>query len=172
MPEQRSLIAYEYWKDSSQRFDYFVTGVTGALVAFVAQAYHPEKIGLTPNSLELLSIFLLVGSVIAGFKRVEANVEAFRLMSEGLDAAEKLGALTANLGLTPVLNLETGEILTFQDVVQQREYYSKRVDTVQTRLKKYLDMSLSAYKWRNRLLASGFFALVASRILVAYWHAP
>jgi len=25
---------YEYWREASQRFDYFVTGITGALCAY------------------------------------------------------------------------------------------------------------------------------------------
>jgi len=69
---------YDFWRDSAQRFDYFITGLIGAVVAFIAQAYAPDKIGLNPSTLETLSLVILFASFWFGFKRIESNVEAFR----------------------------------------------------------------------------------------------
>ena len=165
---ERSLIAYDYWKESSQKFDYFITGLTGALVAFVAERYSPERVGWSPKSLELLSILILVGSVVAGFKRIEYNVESFKMMSQKLDALENLGSLTESMSSAPVLNVLTGEILTLTDMESRKAHYSQVISLSQSRLQTWTKRSLKAYKLRNYLLIVGFLAIIGSKIWQAY----
>jgi hypothetical protein len=165
---ERSLIAYEHWRESSQKFDYFMTGLSGALVAYIAETYSPQRIGWSPNSIELLSVFLLVASLVAGFKRIDYNVGAFKIMSQKLDAEEKLGSLTASMSNAPVLNVLTGEILTFTDIESKRAYYTQVISFSESKLKTWTDRSFKAYRLRNYLLVMGFSAIITSKIWLAY----
>ena len=45
MPD-RSVIAYEHYREASQRFEYFVLGISGALCAYITQNLKPEKLVL------------------------------------------------------------------------------------------------------------------------------
>jgi hypothetical protein len=37
MSEKRSIIAFEHYREGEQRFEYFITGVSTALCAYVGQ---------------------------------------------------------------------------------------------------------------------------------------
>jgi hypothetical protein len=71
MAVERSDKAYEYWRDASLRFEYFVTGGTDALAAYVGQTSKLDKSRFNSESFELLALLLLIGSVITGLKRIE-----------------------------------------------------------------------------------------------------
>jgi len=46
---ERSLIAYENWKTSQEKFDYFILGVIGAFCAYVSQNITFSKLGVNEH---------------------------------------------------------------------------------------------------------------------------
>ena len=70
---------FHSWISAAHRFDYFVTGSTGALMAFIAKTYAPQRIDLSPSTLEPLALVLLLVSFIFGLKRIRHGVTAMRL---------------------------------------------------------------------------------------------
>jgi len=74
MNTERSDKVHEYLRQSSEKFDYFVTGITGTLCVYIIQTFQAEKISISPNTLELLSLLTLITSVFAGFKRIECTM--------------------------------------------------------------------------------------------------
>src|SRR6266496_1472067 len=58
MSEKRSLIAFEHYREGEQRFEYFITGVSTALCAYIGQTLQPQNFGFNSYTLEVLSVGL------------------------------------------------------------------------------------------------------------------
>ena len=72
MSTARSDGVYEKWRESTEKFDYFILGVLGALCAYISQTYKAERLGLNPGTLDLLALLVLVLAAVFGFRRIEA----------------------------------------------------------------------------------------------------
>jgi len=155
--EKRSLLAYEHYRESEQRFEYFILGLSVALVAYVAQSAKPERLGLSPYTLTLLSVLLIVASIIFGFTRIALMILAKRLNHDILHLGEKRGQLVPARG-TSVLNRDSGEQLTPKQIEQELN------EMVVARMRRY-------YPWRNWLLLAGFLGLLLAKVLGAYFRA-
>src|SRR5262249_46501083 len=93
--DNRSLIDSGYYQ-GLQRFEYFIVGVSLALCAYVGHTLHPEKVTfLSPYTIEVVSLALLIFSAGVGLKRIELLVQTSRLNGQLLDSIEKRGAVMA-----------------------------------------------------------------------------
>lgn len=168
MSTERSDKIHDYWRQSSEKFDYFVTGMTGALCAYILQTFKPEQISITPNTLELISLLVLIISVYAGFKRIESTVETFKRNHQSLYLSEQVGQLITNYKGSHLINKATGEIMPPEIV----ELKIQTLKEIQPKVKGNTDKAATAsgnwYKLRNLLLSLGFLILVASKIWSAY----
>ena len=167
--ETRSLIAYNYWRESTQRFDYFVTGLIGAGVAYIAQSYVPQKLGLNPSTLELLSLLILLSSFLCAFKRIEAIAESFKWMSHRLNATETFAGITEAQSKFPLFqDVKSGQV--YNAVTAEQEKQKKRMagEKAGMMIDKFVKQSVTMYQWRNRLLFGGFILLLTSKVLAAY----
>jgi disulfide bond formation protein DsbB len=81
-----TIKTYEYWREASQRFDYFVTGITGALCAYIIQHFIPQRLSFSPYLLELSAVLFLLASFIVGLRQIEHKVV---LLKCGATKAEK-----------------------------------------------------------------------------------
>lgn len=168
MATERSDKAYDAWREASEKFDYFITGVTGALVAFIAENLEPARLGLNEVTIEIASVLLLLGSVVIGFKRIETNVTIYRLTSQRLYSTEARGALLSAFQGTPLINQATGDVYSATGVAHEAQIHQAQVRVIEEKSDELAKLSASLYRWRNKLLISGFLLLVISRILPAY----
>jgi hypothetical protein len=168
MPEQRSIIAFtRYWEDE-QRFEYFITGISTALCAYVGQTLQPQRFGYNAYTLEVFSLALVVTSIICGFKRIDYGTWLKFLNHHWLHLGELRGELvSAPQGF---LNKQTGEMWTPAAVKEQIEQINKdlpatvkSIETAQAKIRRY-------YNYRNVFLLLGFVGLFVSKILVPYAH--
>ena len=162
-----SLIAYEHYRESEQRFEYFILGLSVALVAYVAQTTKPQRLGLSPYTIELFSILLIVASIIFGFMRVALMILAKRINHEILHFGEKRGQLIPARG-TSVLNRDSGEQLTAHEIEQELNEIEIMLPARQKQFDKVAAKSLRYYRWRNWLLFIGFLGLLLAKVLGAY----
>ena len=85
MSEARSLLAHQRHSDAAQKFDYLITGLTGALCAYIAKDWKPKKPdSFGPEALELIALLVLFASSVAGFKRIELTLVTMALNTEWL----------------------------------------------------------------------------------------
>jgi hypothetical protein len=166
--EIRSLKTFEHYRDASQRFDYLVTGAVGALCAYIAQTYIPQKLGLNSNTLELVSLLVLVASAVAGFKRIEYTITLHKLNFRFLDRGEVRGHLIANTNGETFINIHSGDIITPEYASQLISKVDKELPEIDKNIKKYGILSSRAYKVRNYALLIGFLLLLLSRVLKPY----
>jgi hypothetical protein len=166
--EKRSLIAYENYRDATQRFEYFLTGLIGALCAYIANSYSPVKINFNRGTLELLSLLVLCLSFYFSIQRQLGIIMISRLSTRKLHLLEKKGGLMEKSGEPIILNIETGDILDSSEVLKEIQ----NADINIPKLKKIMDDKNKEinryYKLRFFFLYIGFILLIASKVWSAY----
>jgi hypothetical protein len=168
MSTERSDKLHENYQQAVEKFDYFVLAVTGALCTYISQVYKPAKIDVNPATLELLSLLLLVGAAVAGFRRVERTIQVTILNHRYLRTQEEKGALSAKANGGHLINESTGEIFSPGSVSQRIEEMSRSIPIIRTKLEAAISAAERSYKTRNALLFIGFCSLVASKVWSAY----
>lgn len=164
-------VAWEAHREASQRFEYFILGVSVALIAYVGKTLEPERLGFTPFTIEVVALALLVASVIVGFKRIEKIIRAHHVTVELLRFQDKRANLTkAFIEGREILVPHLGEKWTLADMKTEID----NLDTAIPLHKELID-EISAtvsklYRWRNRLLACGFVGLFLAKILIPYFR--
>jgi len=169
MTHKRSDEAWQGWKESSEKFDYFMAGLCSALTAYVGQSFAPSRIGINSSTLELISLCFLCGSVVVAFTRIEMHITALAAMHRRLYHHEATGSLIdASQTSGALLNKATGEVFSPVDAASRAEKHKKAAANVEAKENQYAKKCEAAYRWRNRLLYTGFSLLVISRIWKAY----
>ena len=164
--EKRSIIAFEHYLESEQRFEYFITGISTALCAYVGQTLQPQKFGFNPYTLEVLALTLVVASIIVGFKRIELGISLHRLNHALLHMGEVRGVLVSNP--EGFINELTGDAITPVMIEKRVERIEKAVQSTEQNVETAQAKVLKYYHWRNWLLLCGFLGLFVSKILVPY----
>lgn len=168
MVTERSDKVFDNWRQATEKFDYFVVGVTGALCAYVSQTYKPAKLAVNPATLELCALVLLVLSVVAGFRRIERTIQVTLLNHRYLRASEEKGALTVKSSSGALVNESTGEIIPPHQVSENIAFLSRMAPEIRDRIEKAGASAHRWYKTRNWLLFLGFSALVFAKVWSAY----
>lgn len=168
MTTERSDALFEKWRESTEKFDYFVLGVLGAMFAYVSQGYKPEKLGLNPGTLELAALLTLVLAAVAGFRRIEATNQATLINQRILHANERRGVMTQVVQRGPGLNTQTGRTYTPEFATQQIPQINKHIEQLEPQLKITQDRALYSYKGRNYLTIVGFLLLLGAKLWTAY----
>lgn len=169
MATERSDKAWYGWKESSEKFDYFMAGLCTALTAYIGQNFTPARLGINASIMEVFALCFLGGSVVAAFKRIEMNITCLLAMHRRLYHEEVVGNLVdASQSTGALLNKATGEILSPTEASKRAENHKSAVTDVENNQHRYAKKAESAYRWRNRLLYTGFLFLVIARIWKAY----
>ena len=172
MSETRSLAAIQRHTEAAQKFDYYITGLTAALCAYVAQNGGHQKVArpFGPEALESAALLVLFLALVAGFKRIEWTIVTLGINHEWLHALEGRGATASALqeggGRTGVT--ESGDIVSPLEATQKYEALSQRALGIQKKLDDAAAQAGRWYKWRNRLLLTGFLILVAARLAALF----
>lgn len=166
--EERSIIAYEHYRDASQRFEYFFSGIIAALCAYIAQSFKPAKLDWNPNTFELLSLIILFSSFFFSLKRMEKIVQVFRGVHKKLHNSEIKGKLVAHIDIAPFINEQTGKVYTIQDVELEIKFLDYLLPKVEEDIHKTNTSAERYYSLRNMFFYLGFILLIVSKILYAY----
>jgi hypothetical protein len=168
MAEQRSIIAFGYYHESEQRFEYFITGISTALCAYVGQTLKPQEFGFNSYTLEVASVVLIVTSIIFGFRRIQLGIHLNFLNHSMLHMGEVRGTLMSMQ--QGGVNKLSGEVLTATDVANQIAAINKDLPAAETAIKTTQTKTARYYNYRNVFLLFGFIGLFASKILAPYLH--
>lgn len=168
MPTSRSDAVHEKWRESTEKFDYFILGVVGALCAYISQTYKPERIGLNPGTLDLLALLVLVLGAIFGFRRIEMTNLATMVNHRVLHSNERRGVLAKVVHNGPGMNTETGETYTPEHATQEIAKLSKLIDLLHPKLEFAQKRAQRYYKLRNAFTLTGFLMLLGAKLFSAY----
>ncbi len=168
MATKRSDGLYESWRSSTEKFDYFVLGVLGALCAYISQNYRPERIGINPGTLELIALLVLVLGVFFGFRRVEATNQSLHINHNLLHSYERRGNLSEVLEKGMGINRETGEIYTPEFAKSEISTLNVKIQKIEPMLKGSQSKAKRYYKLRNHSMFIGFILLLLAKLYSAY----
>lgn len=167
MSTERSDRVFEAAREARQKFDYFILGLIGAVCAFIAQSFRPEKLGFNPSTVELVSLVLLVASAIYGFKRIDSSTTLMHVNAKLLRMNEEKGMLIKQRGKV-TFNSATGEHYSASVIEEKISALDSNIPATRQRLDTLQNVVQSNYEWRNRLLLAGFIALLGARVFSAY----
>jgi len=170
--DNRSLIESGYYQ-GLQRFEYFIVGISLALCAYVGYTLHPEQLTfLSPYTIEVVSLALLILSASVGLKRIESLVQTSGWNGHLLDAIEKRGAvMTAKPNFEGLIVVKyPGRLLTSEAAANWVRELNDKIPVLHHLIEKETSRAEKLYKWRNRLLLIGFCGLVLSKVLKPYFH--
>jgi hypothetical protein len=169
MTTERSDKVHSNWRESTEKFDYFILGIIAALCAFIGQGYKAAKLGINPNSLELIALLILVLAAIAGFRRIEQTLFVNLINYRVLQANEARGGMVAKLpeGRT-ILNEATGQTYTPNQAMQRISKLTESIQSFEPQMDMAKKAALRQYNLRNYLTLIGFLMLLGSRVWAAY----
>lgn len=169
MAEDESSRAYELWRTSAEKFDYFMAGLSAAVLGYIAPTFEPTRLGWNPATLELAAMLAFVGAVLAAFKRIESTVHQQRVGVAKLEKMESVGRLSTALreGI-PVADIDTTEFMDAKKIeallANRKELFaiSKKIE------KRIVKKAVRWYSVRDYLLIMGFLLLLSARVWTAY----
>jgi hypothetical protein len=167
MTIERSDKIHESWRLATEKFDYFVLGVTGALCAYISQKYVPEKFGFNPGTFELLALVILVVAAVYGFRRIEKTMQLTLLNHQRLRTKEERGSLISE-GPGPLLNKATGDVFSPEKIQAMIQQKTAEIPLIEKQIEELGSQALFAYKARNYLILIGFCTLVFAKLYSAY----
>lgn len=153
MGTERSDQIYQNWLESSMRFDYFVAGVAFAVSGYVVGTLEVAEISVSAESLTALAAIVLLGSGVAGLKRIATVVTVLRVMHRLTYSQESQGALAgvANSGRT-ALNKATGETITSEGAMRKAMFYRMGEEIASENLDRITARAGGWYRARNWFL--------------------
>ena len=169
MATERSDKVYASWRDSNEKFDYFILGVICALCAFIGQGYKASQLGINSSTLELIALLTLVLAAVAGFRRIEKALLLTLINQRQLHAYEACGGMVAKLREAQMLiNEATGQTYTPEQAMARVTELTKTIDQLERQLEPTKKATPQQYHLRNALTLVGFLLLIASRVWSAY----
>lgn len=170
MSTERSDQILTTWHTSTEKFDYFVLGVVGALCAFIGQGYRPVKLGLNPGTLELVSLLILVLAVVEGFRRIEQTLLVTSINHQRLHAYEVKGGLVSKMlqGGDMLINEATGQIFNQNQAKKRVDEQTRIIQEIKPHLEAAKSAAFRHYRSRNALTLFGFLLLLTARVWSAY----
>jgi hypothetical protein len=157
---------FQHTRESAQKFEYFLLGISLALLAYEGKTLSPQRLGLNAYTIEVTGLFLLVLSVIAGFKHIESMIAMSALNHDLLSAQTKRSRLAKGDFMYESF---TGKQLT----EDEREQASFQLRGVEDQLSKALDRTVSrSYRWnrvRMWLLIAALVVIILARVSLPYF---
>lgn len=134
----RSLEEFKGVREAQLKLDYFLLGLASALFAYIGGQYKPMPISFSQNTVELISLGLLLISILSSFKRLDFNISVMKLNFKKLDMGEKKGAIHKALSIPgPVLNIDTGESLNKSEAAYIVQLINENTPKVEADIEKY-----------------------------------
>ena len=161
--------AFEHYRDASQRFEYFILGVSIALIAYAGQALIPQKIGPNAYTVETSGILLVIAAVLISLKRLEKLICGLQITVRLVDSQDHRALLArAFIEGGDRSDFGRGELWKPDDMKKQIEEYDKIIPHYEKTIEEINVVVFRLYRLRNCLLVCGFLILFAGRILEAY----
>lgn len=164
----RSLEAWKSWKDAQLKYDYYIVGLVAALFAYVGSNYVPQKIALSQNTLELVSILLLALSLIIGIKRLEIDLSLQTITLKKCEAEEMKNVANTILAAGGSRDFDTGGFITVTEANERAEEMESAIHSLNKNFSAISNRAVWYFRIRNWLLTLGFIALAGSKVLGAY----
>lgn len=165
MEKEASTRVDEKWRESAEKFDYFMAGVAAALAGFLAPNLQTVGLRWSPGLLEALSLLAFVLSFAAAVWLLEVKLDGVQIGAKRLDLLEELQKIRpANREGVPLIHSGTGHVLSPEQARTLESNLQARVEgtlSVDSRLAR---RAAPLYWARYGFLFLGFGLLLAARV--------
>lgn len=170
MSYENAKILYQATQAAEQKFEYFLTGAIGAMFAYTVQNYTPQRLHLTPSTLEPIAIICLAGAFFFGLKRLEC---LFHKLGISYEQHQEIGyaqvteeAIRRLVTEPSKYQLRPGS--TIESLEKEAQAHRSRAQTAEPLLDSLETTVQHYYTWRNSLMLAGFSLVVAAKIASPY----
>lgn len=163
-----SNLVYSKAVESTEKFDYFLVSVIGAITAYSLQSYKPAMLGLNIQTMEATALLILVLAFFAGMKRIEYSAVMVKANLTAVRSREVLTAVSVAWDANQEDLIFQGERIYRRNM--EALYESQKGEgEIAERVAAFAGPRGGFYlAWRDRLLFAGFSVLFASKILMPY----
>lgn len=165
--ERQSAEAHRDYRQSSEKFDYFMTGVSVAICGYLVQTFDAN--GLTGGDvvpkLEFASISLFLISIYFGIRRIEGVISGKRLNYSYLKEQEQIGDISRSAAAGETIMID-GAIANQATILAHIEECDERIKALKEKMNDSADKTLRNYKVRNALFMSGIAVQFAAKIVL------
>jgi len=167
----RSADVYGMTHAATEKFEYFICGVTGAIFAYITQTYQPQKLDNIFSVIQTVALVILAVSFFAGIRRIQLFNLKTRLNHALLEASEKAGRATSALAGNPAESFHnegTGEWTTREDLERRRAVYMEEAHKMEAKLRSVQSKASRCGRVRNFFLLLGILTIFVSKVLQPY----
>jgi hypothetical protein len=155
--------------EATVKYDYFVSGVSGAIFAYIAEHYTPQKLAFDFFLLEPLALLALALSMYFGLKRLETH-RNFTALNHLLTDCEEKAIQVGKVLENPTEGLKdlSGRKLSPEEIENERQQHAARARGYAKQVPALVKLARRYYKLRDRFLILGFAAILLSKVLQPY----
>jgi hypothetical protein len=148
-------------REAADKYDYFVCGAIGAVIAYVSQTGLNRDHGLLATGIEFVGVCLLGAAFHFGVKRIELATTMKALNMRSILAKEAFDALPRS---GRAVN-EFGKVFSEEQVQSKRRDYVRQSDEAESSMDELTPTGKNHYHNRDLCLRLGILALVLSKLL-------
>lgn len=167
---ERSFEVFGMHQKSTEAFDYFVCGVSGAIFAYIVKDYSPQKLALDASILFPIALLLLGASFFTGLKMIEAALRCMRFEVLRLAALEKVETFAKAMlpGANRPFDTKTLAIHTPDSCSTAHEFHLAESQVAEKLLKKSIARVNLYQQLRDFFLVLGFATILCAKIAQPY----
>ncbi|WP_416307257.1 hypothetical protein [Neptunicella sp. SCSIO 80796] len=164
-----SLEAWKNVKQTQQKYDYFIVGLSSTLFAYLGSKFTPGALSFSQNSFELAALTCFLVSILFGIFRLESDIAIQSTDYKKTQAQERLDVVNKIINL-PYRNidLDSGNEITDSEAKEHQRILKEFVTKSTRGLDKLGGRYKFYFKVRNIALFLGFISLVLSKFLALY----
>ncbi|MDF1811416.1 MAG: hypothetical protein P1V20_04360 [Verrucomicrobiales bacterium] len=171
MSHEKADAVYDAAHAAQQKFEYFLTGSIGAMFAYTAQTYNPEKLGVNPSTIEAAAIITFAVAFFLGICRISAIYISLAISYEQLHARADAKAIREGLktvdsvaeSLSPQQKENRDQL---RQLLASKESRSQSAQALRDEAHR---KGLLYHNSRNYLLMLGFGLLICSKLWTPYF---
>jgi hypothetical protein len=165
---------FEISKKADIKFDYFMCSVAGALFAYIAQTYTPQKLDNFFSVFQTVSLLLLAASFYCGIRRIQIINSVLRFNYDVALNTDNAGNITKVLRESKIGQGEsfrhatTGEPIDRQKLETQRSQLLEKIQKIQGLVQKERKKGGQHGRIQVNFLILGFAIILLSKVLQPY----
>ena len=164
-----SLEAWKNVKQTQQKYDYFILGLSSALFAYLGAKFEPEAFSFSQNSFEIFALVFLANSILFGILRLESDIAMQSNDLRKVEAQEKLDVVNKILAYPyKNINLDTGNETSKAEALDSKQILSEFISSMNEHGKELGTNYTFKFKVRNYSLYLGFILLILSKFVGIY----
>ncbi len=165
----KTLEAWKNIKQTQQKYDYFIVGLSSALFAYLGTRFTPDPHLLSQNSFELAALTCFAVSVLFGIFRLESEISIQSTDYWKVQAQERLDAVNKIVNLPyRNINLYSGHEIPASEAREHQKILKEFVTKSTTGLEQLGNRYKFYFIVRNYSLFAGFIFLVAAKYIALF----